>query len=110
IVLATMLGLYRVRPGAAAAGVVALALAACIALAAAGIAFGSRWWPPAGTMAALLLAAPLWNWRRLAVVTRALAGDADSLRDSPDLVPPSIRRYPAEAVARDLQPLRDASA
>ncbi len=110
VILATMLGLYRVRPGAAAAGVITLAMLACVALAAAGIALGSRWWPPAGTMAALLLAGPLWNWRRLAVATRALAADADSLRDAPDLVPPSIRRHPTEAVARDLQPLRDASA
>jgi len=110
LVLATMLALYRVRPGLASAGVVALALLACLGLAATGVTFFSRWWAPAGTMAALLLAGPLWNWRRLVVATRELAADADTLRHAPDLVPPSIRRQPTEAVARDLQPLHDASA
>lgn len=110
VVLATMAALYRARPGLATVAITALALAACLALAAACAALASRWWPPAGTMTAVLLAAPLWNWRRLAVATRALAADADSLRHAPDLVPPSIRHHPTEAVARDLQPLRDASA
>src|SRR5690606_34233783 len=87
-----------------------LALLACLALAAAVAATGSRWWPPAGTMVAVLLAGPLWNWRRLTVATEALAAEANSLRDAPDLVPPSIRRLPTEPVPRDLQPLRDASA
>ncbi len=109
LVLATMLALYRVRPGIATAAVVGVALVACLAVAATGVALFARWWPPAGTMATLLLAGPLWNWRRLAVATRALAADADTLRHAPDLVPPSGRR-PTEAVARDLQPLRDASA
>jgi len=110
LVFATMAALYRVRPGRAAVAVVALGLLACLGLAAAGAAFASVWWPPAGAMAVLLLASPLWNWRRLTVATRALAADADTLRHAPDLVPPSIRRHPTEAVARELQPLRDASA
>lgn len=110
LVLATMLGLYRVRPGRPTAGVILLALLACLAVAVAGIVVHARWWPPAGTMAALLVAVPLWNWRRLAVATRALAAEADTLRHAPDLLPPSVRHHPTEAVARELQPLQDAAA
>jgi PAS domain-containing protein len=110
LVLATMVALYRARPGLPAACVILFALLACIAAAAAGVAIFSRWWPPAGTLVALLLAAPLWSWRRLAVATRGLSREAETLRQAPDLVPPSIRRHPTEAVARDLQPLRDAAA
>lgn len=110
LVLGTMLALYRARPGRACAGVVLLALLACVGLAAAGIGLHARWWPPAGTMATLLLAAPLWNWRRLTAATRELATEADTLRHAPDLLPASARHHPTEAVAHDLQPLRDAAA
>lgn len=110
LVLLTMLGLYRAAPGAATTVVVVLALAACLAMTTALARLAGLWLPPAGTLAALLLAGPLWNGRRLGAVTRALAADAESIREHPDLLPPSIRHHPAEAVASELQPLRDASA
>lgn len=109
-VLGTMLALHRARPGRPCTVVVLLALLACLVLAAACLGLFSRWWAPAGTMAALLLAAPLWNWRRLAAATRVLAAEADTLRHAPDLLPPLARHQPAEAVARELQPLREAAA
>jgi PAS domain-containing protein len=105
----TMAVLARSRP--ATGGLVALAaIATCLAIAAGLVAASNLWWPPAGTLATLAIAAPIWNGRRLAVAVRTLLAEADSLRMTPDLIPDPPRHPRAEPVAAQLQPLEQASA
>lgn len=108
VLLATMGLLYRVRPRYG-LPVVLLASAAVVALSVKLLQTGF-WMPPGGTLVAVLLAYPLWSWRRLEAAVRGLVAAARDLDAEPDLVTVRTDSYvPAEPVARELASLSNAA-
>ncbi|MEZ5658906.1 MAG: CHASE2 domain-containing protein [Burkholderiaceae bacterium] len=81
IMLATMIALYLSRPRGALLAVT-MAMGATLGLAALLLALG-LWLPPGGILLALLLAYPLWSWRRLEAVVGELGRQVSVLRDLP---------------------------
>ena len=82
IVLGTMATLYRSRPRAALVAV-SLAMLASLALSAA-LLQTRIWLPPGGILLALLVAYPLWSWRRLETLVAALGRQIAAMGDLPD--------------------------
>lgn len=81
VVLATMAALYLSRPRGA---LVAVTAAGAATLAATALALAQGLWiPPAGTLVALLLAYPLWSWRRLELLVGELQRQVPALRETP---------------------------
>lgn len=88
-VLATMAALYRFGPRR---GLAATALATIAVAGISVIMLRHGWWlPPAGTMVALLLAYPLWSWRRLEAAVAGLVEQAKALRAEPNVLDRSTR-------------------
>ena len=51
------------------------------------VALNHGWWmPPAGTLAAILIAYPLWSWRRLESVIAGLIEQSHSLEAEPEVL------------------------
>ncbi|HEY9236191.1 MAG TPA: CHASE2 domain-containing protein, partial [Phenylobacterium sp.] len=61
---------------------IALALAACAAL----LIFGRIWAPPTPALAGLLLAYPLWSWRRLEATNAYMMRELRDFAQEPDLL------------------------
>lgn len=116
IVLAVLIGLWWLTPQQSlllvAAAVGAVLVCTWGALALAGI-----WFAPAACLAALLLAYPLWSWRRLEATLTYLGVEFSRLEAEPDILPrPPKRTAPDRgdmlerrilAVATAAQRLRD---
>lgn len=84
IVAITQLVLYRTRPRT---GLVATAIAIFFTVALSIIVLRLGYWlPPAGTLITLVIAYPLWSWRRLEAVVTVLARQAKSLRRIPTVL------------------------
>ncbi len=95
-----MIGLLRLRPAAAAlfgAGLVLLVLAATATL----FHVTGLWVGPAAALFGVLLAQPLWAWRRLAVVNDWMMAELAELGGG--LVPKSSRSAPEDPVTRTTQ-------
>jgi CHASE2 domain-containing sensor protein/anti-sigma regulatory factor (Ser/Thr protein kinase) len=98
LALGALLAAYLVL--ASRGALIATALAFCATLAAALVALraGSVWLPPATLLVAILLAYPLWSWRRLEAAQRFLdrqladLGTDASGEDPPVRVDPLLRR------------------
>ena len=65
------------------AGLLATMLAASAAL----LAYAQVWFPPGAAMAILIVAYPLWSWRRLEAVVRFLGSQFEQLEQEPAIVP-----------------------
>ena len=50
------------------------------------------WLPPAVAMIAIVLAYPLWSWRRLSAISTSMTGELEQFQAEPDLLP--RRQYP----------------
>ncbi|MGC1441165.1 MAG: CHASE2 domain-containing protein [Burkholderiaceae bacterium] len=128
IILGTMLILYRTNPRhglIATLGSLLLILVISLAL----LRLAGVWVPPGGTLAAVLIAYPLWSWRRLEAVVSGLIEQARSLRRAPDALMKAtagadivssfrpeherarLGRFlpPLEPIAMELQELRDST-
>ena len=64
-------------------------LAATLGLSTLALAQAQIWFPPAAVFAPLLLAYPIWSWRRLEYASRFLTLELRRLRDEPTLVSPA---------------------
>lgn len=128
IVILTMLVLYRTTPrkGLLATGIAVLLV---IAMSLAMLQLLQLWFAPGGVLAALVVAYPLWSWRRLEAVVSGLTTQARSMQRAPDAlirvtagadivssfrpVPQRARvggfLPPVEPVARELRHLRDST-
>ena len=108
LVVVLMVALYRLRPRT---GLLATVAAIALALSIAALALRAGFWlPPSAALLALILAYPLWSWRRLEVATAGLVRQAESLRIDPPLLPPRRpERLPSEPIARSLQQLNEAA-
>lgn len=86
-ILLLFLGFWRLRPALCLA--LALALVAALVAGALSLAFGARlWFAPGAGLLALIIAYPLWGWRRLSAVSRFLDAEALQLSaDEPDNAP-----------------------
>ncbi|MET0252195.1 MAG: CHASE2 domain-containing protein, partial [Novosphingobium sp.] len=82
-----------------------------VALSAAALLGLGVWIAPAGALAGLAVAYPLWAWRRLAVASRFMSRELERLSEDPDPLPsplPPPRRWPDEAIARQAALLESA--
>ena len=69
-----------------------------------------RWIQPAGLLTALVLAYPLWSWRRLSAAAAGLLRHARRLESVPSVLAPSAHApRSAEPIARELGRLSDAA-
>nr|WP_310525266.1 CHASE2 domain-containing protein [Polymorphobacter sp.] len=94
-----MAGLLRLRPAAAA--VFGAALAALVVLVSAAVFnFSGLWIGPAAALTGVLLAQPLWAWRRLAVVNRWMIRELDALGQAGGLVRAVPRSLATDPVTR----------
>ncbi len=59
----------------------------CLALSLLLLKWASFWWPPASAFLALLLAYPLWSWRKLEATQRYLNEELSRLEHEPIIVP-----------------------
>ena len=78
----------RLSPRGALLSALAL-LTATLGLSTLLLARAQLWFPPAAVFAPLLLAYPIWSWRRLEYASRFLTLELQRLRDEPSLVSPS---------------------
>lgn len=83
-IVLTMLFLYMTTPryGLAATAAMALAVVAVSTL----VLQSGIWMPPGGTVISVLLAYPLWSWRRLETVISGLIEQARTLDSEPELL------------------------
>jgi CHASE2 domain-containing sensor protein/signal transduction histidine kinase len=101
-ILLLFLGFWRLRPAmglALALGLVAALLAGAWLL----VAGAQLWFAPGPAMLALIVAYPLWGWRRLSAVSRFLDGEARQLAaDEPGMAAQSLGGFDsiAKQVAR----------
>lgn len=90
-----------------------VSVAGVLALSSAWLLLHSGWWmPPGSFMLALMLAYPVWSWRRLESASQLLAHEAEMLRALPDVV--SQRRADApppshDPIQRQIDALSDAT-
>ncbi len=83
-VMATMIVLYFASPRR---GLAAVVLSAVMVGLLSLLALRRGWWiPPAGTMAAVMLAYPLWSWRRLESVIAGLIEQSHTLESEPEVL------------------------
>jgi CHASE2 domain-containing sensor protein/signal transduction histidine kinase len=99
-ILLLFLGFWRLRPAlglALALGLVAALLAGALALT-----LGARlWFAPGAGLLALIVAYPLWGWRRLSAVSRFLDAEALQLSASePSLAPQGLGGF--DSVAKQI--------
>ncbi len=71
------------------------AAGACVALSLLLLKWASFWWPPAAAFLALLLAYPLWSWRKLEATQRFLNEELQRLDREPVIVPYETPSKPA---------------
>ncbi len=87
--LVLLLLFWRLRPARALA-ISILSLALVLAFSAGLLLWGGVWLPPVPALAALLLVYPLWGWRRLSAIDRAVRGELARLEgDLPTGAAPS---------------------
>ena len=97
-----MVGMLILRPGMA--GVFGIALLILVLMsAAAGLIAVGRWAEPAGAVLALLMAPPVWAWRRLAVVNDWMTRELTALGDMG--LPKRKSRVPSDPVTRTTEML-----
>lgn len=104
--LLLLLAFWRLRPARALILSVLLILAAVAAPAVLLVGFG-LWWPPAPALAGLLLVYPLWGWRRLQAVDRAIGQELAIFAREPMPVA-SVRaiRLPLDPIGGQTEQLR----
>lgn len=88
--LAVMIGFLLLSPRIALAFNLAM-LAAVMFMSFALLAWARLWFPPCAALLALLLAYPLWSWRKLEATLRFLGEEFERLRSEPAVVPESAR-------------------
>jgi len=97
-VLLLMLGFWRWRPGKAlycSFGAMLLV----VALSAAGLLVAGWWAPPGAALAGLLLAYPLWGWRRLQAISDYITAELGRFAAEQDLaIPRRERMTPTDVV------------
>jgi len=82
-----MIGFLRLPPNSA--GVLGVALIAGVIALSAGLLFLDHLWvPPAATLAILVVALPLWTWRRLSRVSAYMIEELSRLAADPDFAAP----------------------
>lgn len=84
VIVLTMLMLYFASPRYGLAAVAALGLLTALA-SLIGLRLG-YWMPPGGTIVAVLMAYPLWSWRRLESVVSGLIEQSHTLEAEPELL------------------------
>jgi CHASE2 domain-containing sensor protein len=88
-----MIGFLRLPPNTA--GLLGVGLmVAVVALSAALLFLGHLWVPPVATLIALVIAQPLWTWRRLSGVSTYMIEELSRLTADPDLATTTTRRAP----------------
>jgi len=97
-----MAALLRLRPGRAAAASTALAVLVVVG-AALLLRLGGWWVAPGPALIVVLLAQPLWAWRRLAVVNRWMVAELAELGNRTGLVSRRRAEAPADPVTRSTQ-------
>lgn len=102
-ILLLFLGFWRLRP--AQCLVLALVLVALLLAGALLLGFGARiWFPPGAALLAVVIANPLWGWRRLSAVSRFLEAEARELSaDDPGSAPHSLGGF--DSVAKQVERL-----
>ncbi|MEB0135533.1 CHASE2 and HATPase_c domain-containing protein [Actimicrobium sp. CCC2.4] len=108
-VLLAMLGYLFLSPRA---GLLATAGLLLTSLAGAWMAFRlGAWIPPAATCIALIVAYPLWSWRRLDAAISYLGQEFSRLDSEPHLLPELERRKPrsADILERRIQAMKNAA-
>ena len=87
-------------------------LAATFAASAALLAYGQLWFPPAAVALMLVVAYPLWSWRRLEAVVRFLGNQFEQLEREPAVVPgasePPSARF-SDVLGRQIGAVRNAA-
>ena len=91
---------------------VAALLAATLAASAALLAYAQVWFPPAAAALILVVAYPLWSWRRLEAVVRFLGSQFEQLEREPAVVPsapePLSARF-SDVLGRQIAAVRNAA-
>jgi len=80
LAIASLFMVYWLRPPAEALRYSLLLIAALIVIAFASVILLHTWLPVAPALAAILIAYPLWGWRRLATVSRFLDGEVNAMK------------------------------
>ena len=87
-------------------------LAATFAVSAALLAYAQLWFPPAAMALMLVVAYPLWSWRRLETVVRFLGSQFEQLEREPAVVPgtpePPSARF-SDVLGRQIGAVRNAA-
>ena len=93
-----MLGFWRWRPGKALSWSLG-AMLLVVALSSAGLLLAGWWAPPGAALAGLLLAYPLWGWRRLQAISDYITAELGRFAAEQDLaIPRRERLVPADVV------------
>lgn len=88
-----MIGFLRLGPNSA--GLLGVGLIVAVAASSAVLLFvGHLWLPPAATLIVLVIAQPLWTWRRLSGVSRYMIEELSRLAADPDLAETAPRVAP----------------
>jgi CHASE2 domain-containing sensor protein/signal transduction histidine kinase len=90
-VLVALIGFVLLSPQQVLVLVFAL-LAATFAASAALLSLAQLWFPPAASAALLVVAYPLWSWRRLEAVMRFLGNQFEQMEREPSVVPEPPQR------------------
>lgn len=80
LAIASLFMVYWLRPPAEALRYSLLLIAALIVFGFASVILARTWLPVAPALAAILIAYPLWGWRRLATVSRFLEREVDAMK------------------------------
>lgn len=88
-------------------------MAGALAVIGAWLALQTGWWmPPGSFVLALVLAYPVWSWRRLETASQLLAHEAQQLKSLPDVVSQRPANAPApsrDPIQRQIDALSDAT-
>ncbi|MDH3315336.1 MAG: CHASE2 domain-containing protein [Gammaproteobacteria bacterium] len=70
-----------------------------------------EWWAPSGTIAPLLMAYPLWSWRRLQAAMRYMDEEVVRLRETPQLFPGEapVSSMTVDPIQQRIDSVRDAA-
>ncbi|MBK5104689.1 MAG: CHASE2 domain-containing protein, partial [Burkholderiales bacterium] len=110
-VAAALAGFVLLAPRLVLMLVVAL-LAAVLAAAAVLLAYAQIWFPPAAAVLILVIAYPLWSWRRLEAVVHFLGAQFEQLEREPAIVPGTPATLAArfsDVLGRQLAAVRNAA-